>query len=246
MLLKPEYSEYWTWKRIYKPASVLQNSHLTIDIFNMISLVIRITFVFALLTTFIEARRHRRRFGLKIKKTDNSNDVVIKTQYDQCSQFCRPNPKQFVKIINEQWVITDKHYNVFNVFTLASGSLKQFQLLQKSQKANGETTSLMFSLLPLESSRRLAFSDQKLMQKVTKRSADGSLPSLPIRTKYTSKTCESLLPYFSRCPTMKGLFFSPRKRCCFWCPSLVTSHFELKCWPSSPQLNLEAHLKCQL
>ena len=46
--------------------------------------------------------------------------------------------------------------NVFNVFTLASGSLKQFQLLQKSQKANGETTSLMFSLLPLESSRLLA------------------------------------------------------------------------------------------
>ena len=72
----------------------------------MISLVIRITFIFALLPTFIEARRHRRRFGLKLKKTDNSNDVVIKTQYDQCSQFCRPNPKQFVKIINEQWVIS--------------------------------------------------------------------------------------------------------------------------------------------
>ena len=80
----------------------------------MISLVIRITFIFALLPTFIEARRHRRRFGLKLKKTDNSNDVVIKTQYDQCSQFCRPNPKQFVKIINEQWVISITTFSMFS------------------------------------------------------------------------------------------------------------------------------------
>ena len=68
----------------------------------MISLIIRITFIFALLPTFIEARGHRRRFGLRIKKTDNSNDVIIKTQYDRCSKFCRPNPKQFVKMMNEQ------------------------------------------------------------------------------------------------------------------------------------------------
>ena len=68
----------------------------------MIGLVIRIIFIFALLPTFIEARGHRRRFGLRIKKTDNSNDVIIKTEYDRCLQSCRSNPKQSVKMINQQ------------------------------------------------------------------------------------------------------------------------------------------------
>ena len=69
----------------------------------MNSLVVRLIFLFSFLQTLIEARRgHRRRFGLKTKKNENSNDVIIKTQYDRCSQSCRPDPKEFVEIVNEQ------------------------------------------------------------------------------------------------------------------------------------------------
>ena len=70
----------------------------------------KIIFIFALFpTSFIDARRHRRRFGLKTTKNDVSNDVIIKTQFDQCAQSCQPNPKQFVNIIKNQLVTRGSH-----------------------------------------------------------------------------------------------------------------------------------------
>ena len=70
---------------------------------NMTSFAIQFAIIFTLLPSHTDARR--RRFGLRAKKIsfdDMSNDVAIESEFDRCSRFCRPTPRQHFEFVNEQ------------------------------------------------------------------------------------------------------------------------------------------------
>ena len=68
----------------------------------MVNLIIAV--ILNLLSSCIDARRRRRRFGLKLnQRTDHAdNDVITKTVFDDCSESCRTIPKQQIRMINNQ------------------------------------------------------------------------------------------------------------------------------------------------